>query len=266
MEPATTIIKTTATITSIERSPSWMVCFVRCKPDETFTFQEGQFGMIRSEKVVDENGKQIKRAYSIATTQNELDEKGTIGFIVKQTHTNGMSEYLTQEVKIGDIISIEGPYGHMTNAWLSKKYLLISTGSGLSPILSIYEAIIAKQWNTKVAMLYGERYLNMLLPSVLDMFSKNYLMDGDNEKRFMNSLYLSKEERDSTKGEFWKVWHVQDWVDASLAFLRDEETNAEWESSDIQVFVCGMPAMVDEIKETLLAKWFSKEQIAFEKY
>lgn len=258
------IIKTTATITSIERSPSWTVCFVRCKPEEIFTFQEGQFIMIRSEKVVDENWKQIKRAYSIATTQSELDGKGTIGFIVKQTHTGGMSGYLTQEVSIGDSISIDGPYGHMVNTWTYQKYLLIATGSGLSPILWLYEAIRAKQPDAQVAMLYGERYLNMLLPSVVEIFSKNLVKEKNQEWKIMHSLYLSKEEIVNKEASFRNVWHVQDWLDASVAFLGDGKS--EWENTDVQVFICGMPAMVDEVKETLLAKWFSKEQIVFEKY
>lgn len=123
-----------------------MVCFVRCKPDDSFVFQEGQFVMISAENILDEtNGKKIKKAYSIATTQSELDRKGTIGFIIKQTHSGGVSEYLTQKIKIGDAITIEGPYGQMLNPRLHKKYLLIATGSGLAPILSLYEAIIAKQ-------------------------------------------------------------------------------------------------------------------------
>lgn len=256
--------KTTATISSIERSPSWTVCFIRCKPDETFAFQEGQFIMIRAEKIVDENGKQIKRAYSLATTQSELKEKGTIWCIVKQTHTGGMSGYLTQEISIGDSISIDGPYGHMVNTWTYQKYLLVATGSGLSPILWLYKAIVAKQPEAQVAMLYGERYLNMLLPSVVEIFSKNLVKEEGQNWKIMHSLYLSKEEIVNTEASFRNVWHVQDWLDASVAFLWDGKS--EWGSADVQVFICGMPAMVDEVKETLMAKWFSKEKIVFEKY
>lgn len=259
-----TPIKTTATITSIERSPSWSVCFVRFTPDDKLSFQEGQFIMIRSEKVVDENWKQIKRAYSLATTQSEFEEKRTIWCIVKQTHTGGMSCYLTQEVSIGDSISIDGPYGHMVNTWTYQKYLLIATGSGLSPILWIYEAIRAKQPEAQFAMLYGERYLNMLLPSVVEIFSKNLVKEENQDWKSMHSLYLSKEEIVNKEASFRNVWHVQDWLDASVAFLGDGKS--ELGSADVQVFVCGMPAMVDEVKETLLAKWFSKEQIVFEKY
>lgn len=54
-------------------------------------------------------------------------------------------------------------------------------------------------------MLYGERYLNMLLPSVAEIFSKNHLIDEDGERKIMRSLYLSKEESDQIPDSFWKI-------------------------------------------------------------
>ncbi len=79
------MIKTQATISHIEYSPSGDVTFVRFVPDEKFSFQEGQFVMIESTFNHVELGKPLKKPYSIATTNDELQTKGTLGVIVKKT-------------------------------------------------------------------------------------------------------------------------------------------------------------------------------------
>jgi NAD(P)H-flavin reductase len=64
-----------ATISHIEYSHSKEVTFVRCQPEEIFTFKEGQFMMISSDFNHKELGKPLKKPYSIATTHQELQEK-----------------------------------------------------------------------------------------------------------------------------------------------------------------------------------------------
>lgn len=66
------MIKTNATISHIEYSPSGQVTFVRFSPEEKFTFEEGQFMMIESTFNHPELGKPLKKPYSIATTNEEL--------------------------------------------------------------------------------------------------------------------------------------------------------------------------------------------------
>lgn len=66
------MIRTEATVSYIEYSPSGEVTFVRFTPDEKFSFAEGQFVMIESLFNHVELGKPLKKPYSIATTNDEL--------------------------------------------------------------------------------------------------------------------------------------------------------------------------------------------------
>ncbi len=96
-----------STITHIEYSPSKEVTFVRCKPDTQFSFKEGQFMMLASDHNHTELQKPLKKPYSIATTNQELQEDGTIGFVVKKVREGYMSEYLTAGINIGDTLHLQ---------------------------------------------------------------------------------------------------------------------------------------------------------------
>jgi ferredoxin-NADP reductase len=94
-------------ISHIEYSPSKEVTFVRCKPETLFTFKEGQFMMVASDHTHEGLGKALKKPYSIATSNQELQEQGSIGFVVKKVREGFMSEYLTDTIQVGDIVHLQ---------------------------------------------------------------------------------------------------------------------------------------------------------------
>lgn len=252
--------KTQATITAIERSPSGTVAFIYCKPEEMFPFQEWQFVMISAAWVVDENGKEIRRAYSIATTQEIAEKEGVFWFIVKYAHPWGMSKHLTEKVQVWDTITVDWAYGRLVDKPWHKRYLFVSVGSGLSPMLGLFRAVSKKTETEKIVMLYGERYLEYVLPSTIDLFaqSEKYTTDTLDMACY---LFLSKEESEPQWAIKRQTWHVQNWLDEALQILE-----ADQHKEDILVYVCGMPAMADDVKEKLLAIGIAKEQMHFEKY
>ena len=245
-----------AIISHIEYSPSKEVTFVRCKPETSFTFKEWQFMMVSADHIHEGLGKQLKKPYSIATTNNELQTQWTIWFVVKKSREWFMSEYLTDKIAIGDVLHLQWPVGHLVDGWENTHYLLVSVGSWLSPMIGLYESIVAKQQNTsKVAMLYGERYLNQVLPSTLELFSKNL-------ENTMCQLFLSREDDDffkknSIERPVSKKGYVQAGLDEAMEFLG---------TNDVSVFICGKPEMVDDVKAILIEKWVDVKNIKFEKY
>lgn len=98
------MLTTKAVVSHIEYSPSREVTFVRCKPQEKFDFVEGQFLMVESTFNHNDLGKPLKKPYSIATTVDEFQTDGTVGFVVKKTMDGFMSEYLTLTINVGDEI------------------------------------------------------------------------------------------------------------------------------------------------------------------
>lgn len=238
------MIKTHATISHIEYSPSGEVAFVRFKPHEKFTFQEWQFVMIESTFDHPELGKPLKKPYSIATTNQELQTEGTLWVIVKKTLDGYMSDFLTKWITVGTELVITWPVGHMTDDKKYQKYLLVSTGSGISPMVALYSQLITDPDNM-VANIFGERFHKHILPSVEQLFTSD-------KETIKHTLFLSQEDHDG-----YRRWHVQEWLDEALAFLGDKS---------ITVFLCGSPVMVDDMRQLLTERWFDKEQIKFEKY
>lgn len=238
------MIKTQATITQIEYSPSGDVTFVRFSPDEKFSFQEWQFVMIESLFNHTELGKPLKKPYSIATTNEELQKEWTLWVIVKRTMEGYMSDYLTKKIQIGDRIMITGPLGHMIDDKKHDKYLLVSTGSGVSPMVGLLTELM-KNPNNMIVNIFGERYYKHMLGSVENIFSIQ-------TEKVKNILFLSQEDK-----EGYRRGHVQLALDESIERL--------W-SKDITVFICWSPLMVDDVRQMLTERWFSKEQMKFEKY
>ena len=243
-----------AIISHIEYSPSKEVTFVRCKPESLFTFKEWQFMMVSSDHIHEWLGKQLKKPYSIATTNHELQTQWTIWFVVKKSREWFMSEYLTEKIAIGDTLHLQWPVGHLVDGWEHTHYLLVSVGSWLSPMIGLFESIVAKQQNTcKVAMLYGERYSTHVLPSVNQIFS----WTSDTTK---NMLFLSREQELGTRDEGiknYREWYVQTGLDEAMEFLG---------TNDVSVFICGKPEMVDDVRKILSEKWVDAKNIKFEKY
>lgn len=155
-----------------------------------------------------------------------------------------MSDYLTKGITIGTKIMLTWPLGHMTDDKIHNKYLLISTGSWVSPMVWLH-CELAKNSDNKVVNIFGERHHRHMLPSVEKQFTSN----SDNVK---NILFLSQDDHAR-----YRRWHVQEALDEGLQFLG---------SKDITIFICGSPMMVDDVRQMLTERWFSKEQIKYEKY
>lgn len=209
--------------------------------------------MVSSDFVHEWLGKPLKKPYSIATTNKELQEQWTIWFVVKKSREGYMSEYLTQGINIGDVLHLQGPVWHMVDDRSSSAYLLVSVWSGLSPMIGLYNAILDR-WR-KIAMLYGERFLNQVLPSTIELMSQN-------RENTICQLFFSREDDDffqknrpsrpvSQKG------YVQDGLQEALDFLG---------TTHISVFLCWHPSMVDDVRERLTTHGIDPKFVKFEKY
>lgn len=98
------MITTQATLKHKYSSSSANVSYLLFQVEESFTFSEGQFMMLETSigSVVK------KKPYSIATTHRMLQEEKLIGFIVKKVSEEGMSDFLTQKIQLGDTITMKG--------------------------------------------------------------------------------------------------------------------------------------------------------------
>jgi glycine betaine catabolism B len=112
-----------------------------CDPPVLFTYKPGQFVTLDLEI----NGEEVSRSYSISSTPSRPH---TLEITVKRVPPPGGSEpetpkglvsnWLHDNVTAGSIIKLSGPLGKFTCfANPSQKLLLISAGSGITPMMSM---------------------------------------------------------------------------------------------------------------------------------
>lgn len=243
------MITTKAICTKIEYSDSNNVSFVFFSPIEKFEFKEWQFMFITIPNRTRENGKALKNAYSIWTTNKLLQETWEIWFIVKKASEDWVSHYLTKEVKLWDEVEMSGPLWHFFDKKLASRYFFITIWSWVTPVYAIFEKLLRETGDySRIINIFGERYKEDVLPSIYELFQ-------DHNERITNYCCFSREEK---LPQWWSSWYVQDYLEQGLAKV----TNPH----DTHFFICGKPVMCNEISAILIDKGFTKEQMTIEKY
>ncbi len=103
------MIQTQAKVVDIQYSPNKLVAYITFAPEESFSFHAGQFAFLEIPDTQDADGKALKRAYSIGSSNEQLQTEGTFTTLVKKTRDGGMSDYLTNKLHIGDTIKCTAP-------------------------------------------------------------------------------------------------------------------------------------------------------------
>lgn len=234
-----------------ELSENSQVSYLTFQLHEPLVFKEGQFVML-SRQI---SWKTTRRAYSIVSTLEETQKNEEICFLVKKVSENGMSNYLTQEIKEWDSLDMTWPYWHFTDNKSHNKYLLISVGSGRAATIPIYKHLVNEEKRySKIVNLFGERTLQDVPKTIADIYSQSH-------ENVLNISCFSRDiniNNDIIKPcSIIKKWHVQDGLSQALEFL---------ESTKVKVFICWLPKMADEMQQVLIDKWVPKNNFIIEKY
>jgi ring-1,2-phenylacetyl-CoA epoxidase subunit PaaE len=70
------------------------------------------------------------------------------------------STYINQQIKAGDTLELLGPSGNFCvtpEPTASREYVLLAGGSGITPMMSIARTVLAREPESKLALLYGNR-------------------------------------------------------------------------------------------------------------
>ncbi|MDD2907413.1 MAG: FAD-dependent oxidoreductase [Candidatus Gracilibacteria bacterium] len=201
--------------------------------DNDFSFKPGQFITFlipvggRAYSILEENGKNIK----LIIKKRELSEGG-----------RGGSKYLC-ELEIGTSIRGVGPAGHFTLKENEKNKLFLGTGTGFVPLYNQIIYGLKNKLDCNFKLIFGAR-------NYIDLFYINELNNLKNTyNNFDFEVYLSREEINP-----YKKGYITDFL--------NYETKDKFE----EVYICGMPNMIDSSIEILIEKGFKKEDIFTEKY
>lgn len=122
-------------------------------PDEArdaFSYKPGQFLTVA---VPSDRTGAVARCYSLSSTPYETD---LLKFTVKRTVEGYGSNWINDNVRPGQQVTVLPPSGIFTPASLDADLLLFAGGSGITPVISIAKSALAKG-SGKVVLLYANR-------------------------------------------------------------------------------------------------------------
>ena len=110
--------------------------------------QSGQFVRLQCEI----NGRKVERVYSLSSKGGSR----RLAITVKRQPLGVMSEHLHQHVKVGDVLTISQAAGEFTlPAELPQKILLLSAGSGITPVMAMLRDLQAQHYTGDVVLLHS---------------------------------------------------------------------------------------------------------------
>ncbi len=110
--------------------------------------QAGQFVRVQIEIA----GRQVERAYSLSSRPGSR----RIAITVKRQDQGLVSRYLHDAVKVGDILTLSQALGEFVlTSELPSKMLLLSAGSGITPVVAMLKNLQARGYRGDVVFLHG---------------------------------------------------------------------------------------------------------------
>ncbi len=234
------------TIREVNKVASETVNVVFEKPGSSFQYKPGQFITIIKEI----DGKKVRRAYSLCTTPF-LDEYPTV--TVKRVPGGLMSNYINDHFKAGDQVEIMEPMGRFTvdyDANASRKAIFFGGGSGITPLYSILRSMLAKEPNSQVALVYGNRTEEFVV--FHDEYQQLKVEYGD---RFQIIHMLEKDPNGFAQH-----------VGRPTPEVISQVTKDLFPADEAEIFICGPEPMMQVVKEGVKLAGVEEERIHMESF
>lgn len=212
-------------------------------PEEGIKFKPGQYVQLEVPKY-DKTKETEFRAYSISSDSSRHDK---LGLVITKIPEGAVTTYVHEYLKIGDELTLYGPYGDFYLKDSDRDILLIATGSGLAPMISILHQIERENIKRGTTLFFGAKTRDDLyFYEKLREFEKNI-------NSFKFYPVLSRAEDDTSwEGEKGRVTNLIE------KFIHD---NAE-----IDVYLCGAPPMIESCMDILIKKGIPEKQMCFDKF
>lgn len=142
------------TVTAIEPLCDDAVEVVLALPDnERLRYSAGQYVVISAWL----NNQQVSRCYSLCSAPRD----GELRIAVRQVEAGVFSRYINQQLRVGDELIVQGPYGDFCYPPQHSKpvdeLVLYAAGSGITPMLAICEAALQQPRAPRITLIYACR-------------------------------------------------------------------------------------------------------------
>ena len=182
----------------------------------------------------------ITRAYSIASPPD-----GNRFALCANLVTEGKFSPFLFGMNEGDEIDFKGPYGGFIMKRSASDSLFVATGTGIAPFRSMLLGHMNEDPERKVTLIFGVRHHHSLL------YHEEFQALADQNPNFFYHPTLTR------PPDHWtgKTGRIQQ---HTLDVLGDRQ--------DVDVYICGMKEMVDDLRAQLKARGHDRKRIIYEKY
>jgi ring-1,2-phenylacetyl-CoA epoxidase subunit PaaE len=214
---------------------------------DKFVFKAGQHLTLRATIA----GEEVRRNYSLCTAPGEQDWM----FTVKRIGGGIFSNWVGDNLKVGDTIDVMPPHGSFTcefDSARSRHLVGIAGGSGITPVMSLIKTTLRTEPGSRFTLLYGNRDSS----SVIFLEALAALKD-----RYLDRLelyhFLDAEEQDI---ELFNGMLDRKRCEEAITLLVADPAEVDgW-------FICGPGPMMDAAEGALLDRNIPKERIHIERF
>ncbi|MGB6864609.1 MAG: 2Fe-2S iron-sulfur cluster binding domain-containing protein, partial [Candidatus Aminicenantaceae bacterium] len=197
-------------------------------PEKGISFKPGQYIQLEIPKYKLSKEPEY-RAFSMASSfKTPHSVELYIGLVEKGLVSTYVHEYL----KEGEELIMRGPFGDFYFRDSERDILLVATGTGLAPILSILRHIRSEQIQRKTTLFFGTRIRE-------DMYCVEELKEMEKQLPAFTFIPTLSREAESSQWE-GKRGRVTDLIEDLVP-----------EGADYDVYICGNPDMVDSCMDRL---------------
>ena len=204
-----------------------------------FSFKAGQFVMVYALNELENR----KRPYSIASPPSL---QGSLELCLNRVEEGFMSNYLC-DLKDGETVPMEGPYGKfLVREPIGRGVLFVATGTGIAPFRSqIYDLFSSgKVEGKEIWLFFGIRYETDIL------YQEEWKKLAAEKPNFHYIQTISR---------------PQTWT-GEKGYVQEKIRKFITDPKGLDVYICGLPKMVEDVQTTCAEMGFPKEKVTFEKY
>ena len=203
---------------------------------EALSFTPGQFVSFSDEV----GGRKVTRAYSVASAP-----AGNRFELCLNRVKDGLFSPHLFELQAGEAVEMQGPLGYFVPKRPFRDSVLVATGTGVAPFRAFLQDPEVAGDGAAVTLLMGAR------------FEEGLLYRGEFEElaeELRGFRYLPTVTR---PGAGWRgrTGRVQEHLEEALGGRRE-----------VDVYICGLKAMLNEVRAALKERGFERGQIIYEKY
>ncbi|MEM7407820.1 MAG: 2Fe-2S iron-sulfur cluster-binding protein [Pseudomonadota bacterium] len=236
------------TVTAIDRTSRDAVVLSLAASDlsPNWSFRAGQYLTFRQTF----DGEEIRRSYSICAPESAAQLR--VG--VKRVDGGAFSTFANERLAVGDTLEAmppEGRFGDLPAGVGGTHMLGVAAGSGITPVLSILSTHLEAAFEHRFTLIYGNRSSSSIMfREELEDLKNRYL----GRLNLVHVLSRERQEIELFNGR----------LDASkCASLFESWVDLR---SVAAAFVCGPEAMMQVVREALLARGLAAAQIRLEMF